>query len=384
MVMRAIWTEVLRWSVTEDVTDSESDVESADSADAVEQHGTNQSGSNRVGRIYSGVPATSVNQPYAALIVANSDSGVSQLAGAIINNTQVLTSASGLLSLGNITSMFLYAGSSPSVRAAKYYYEKSYALHSGYDASTLANDVAIITIDGTFAGQTNVKPIPISTTEIAVSTTSRTNCVVLGYGQNTDGSNNNILFQADYELITDQECASLGVKPSSILCARSVKGYACDFDGGAPLVCNSKLYGILTAQTDCTPSSTAKIQKFAKLPVISIPWNPATLSTPSTTLSTPTTTVPTTSTTVPTTTTTVPTTSTTVPTTSTTVPTTTTTVPTTSTTVPTTTTTVPTITTTVPTTSTTVPTTTTTVPTTTTIQTTPTTAPSRKNYLSCA
>ncbi|ETN60391.1 hypothetical protein AND_007989 [Anopheles darlingi] len=88
----------------EDVTDSESDVESADSADAVEQHGTNQSGSNRVGRIYSGVPATSVNQPYAALIVANSDSGASQLAGAIINNTQVLTSASGLLSLGNITS----------------------------------------------------------------------------------------------------------------------------------------------------------------------------------------------------------------------------------------------------------------------------------------
>ncbi|XP_035788716.1 trypsin alpha-like [Anopheles albimanus] len=279
----------------EEIFDTESDLGSANPIDdVVQQFGNTQSSDvNRVGRIYSGVPATSANQPYAALIVANSDSGGSQLAGAIINNTQVLTSASGLLSLGNITSMFLYAGSTPSMTTAKYYYQKSYALHSGYDATSQANDVAIITIDGTFAGQTTVKPIAISTREIVVSSTSRPRCVVLGYGQNADGSNTRILTQADYELITDQECAGLGVSPPSILCARSVKGYACNIDSGAPLVCNGQLYGILTAQTDCTPSSEAKIQRFAKLPVISIPWNPA----PPTPLMTTTTTTQTTSTT---------------------------------------------------------------------------------------
>lgn len=91
----------------EEIFDKGSDLGSANPIDdVVQQFGTNQSSDgNRVGRIYSGVPATSANQPYAALIVANSDSGGSQLAGAIINNTQVLTSGSGLLSLGNITSV---------------------------------------------------------------------------------------------------------------------------------------------------------------------------------------------------------------------------------------------------------------------------------------
>ncbi|XP_050090757.1 trypsin delta-like [Anopheles aquasalis] len=297
MLLIVLWAGYLAKAQQEEIFDTETESESTDPIDAANQLGTNQpSGGNRGGRIYGGVPATSANQPYAALIIANSDSGVSQIAGAIINNTQVITSASALLSLGNITSMFLYAGSSPSMTTAKYYYQKSFAIHSGYDANNFANDVAVITIDGTFAGQKNMKPIVISTTQLAVSTTSRTKCVVLGYGQNADGSNTRILSQADYELLTDQECAGLGVNPPSILCARSVQGYACNFDGGAPLVCNGQLYGILTAQTDCIPSSDAKIQKFAKLPLISIPWNPATLP-PAITTQTISTTTQTTSTT---------------------------------------------------------------------------------------
>ncbi|XP_050090813.1 trypsin alpha-4-like [Anopheles aquasalis] len=148
--------------------------------------------------------------------------------------------------------------------------------HGGFNPTTLENDVAIITINGTFAGQSNVKPIVIATTVLAVSTTNRSKCVVIGWGQNSITTFNYNVFQADYELLTDQECAAAGANPPSIMCAQSVRGYACRVGGGAPLVCNGQLYGILTAQTNCTASSTAKIQMFAKLPVISIPWSPAT------------------------------------------------------------------------------------------------------------
>ncbi|ETN64558.1 hypothetical protein AND_003696 [Anopheles darlingi] len=262
----------------------ESDVADADSPGVDEQNGSNQpSGGNRVGRIYTGVNAASANQPYAAVLSLNSGSTSTKAMGAIISNTTVLTSASAVLSAGSITAITVVVGSSPGILGGTFRYDyKGYELHSGFDSATLANDVAIITMGSSFAGLTNVQPIAMATTEIAVSTTTRTKCVVLGWGQTTSTTTNFRLSQADYELLTDQECATEFKQslPSSLLCARSVSGYACNMDGGAPLVCNGQLYGILTNQTGCTASSTPKIQKFAKLPVIRIPWNIPTISNP--------------------------------------------------------------------------------------------------------
>uniref|UniRef100_A0A2M4DQP7 Putative trypsin n=1 Tax=Anopheles darlingi TaxID=43151 RepID=A0A2M4DQP7_ANODA len=257
------------------------DVESTDTTEFDEQNGTNHtSGGNRVGRIMGGVRGSSANKAYSVLMTLYGTSTV-YTAGAIISNTEILTSASALKSAGTVTKFSIAAGIGTSMYQVVYVTYKSHEFQPGFDSATLANDVAIITINETFAGLSNVQSIAIATTEIAVSTTTRTTCVVVGRGQMPNTAASGTMDQTDYELLTDQECTSAfnQAQPSSILCARSVSGYACNVDSGAPLVCNGQLYGILTLQTGCTPS-TPKIQKFAKLAVIRIPWNTPTISTP--------------------------------------------------------------------------------------------------------
>ncbi|XP_050090818.1 trypsin alpha-4-like [Anopheles aquasalis] len=260
--------------------DESEEVDADSTIDVDEQNGTNQP--SRVGRLIGGVPVTSANQPYLAEMNLISDKRYFCI-GAVINSTTVLTSASALRSAGNITSILVNVGSNPSFAASRLFYFVSYALHSGFNPTTLENDVAIITINGTFAGVPNVNPIAIATTEIAVSTTNRTQCLVLGW---TETGASYDMLQATYELMTDQECAAGGANPPSIMCAKPTGGYACYFDGGAPLVCNGQLYGVLTAQTNCTSSNPPTFQKFAKLPLISIPWGPATISTSNATVAT--------------------------------------------------------------------------------------------------
>ncbi|ETN65041.1 hypothetical protein AND_003199 [Anopheles darlingi] len=218
----------------------EGDVGSTDTTEFDEQNGTNHtSGGNRAGRLINGVAATSANKAYSVVMTIFGDVAF-QTAGAIISNTEVLTSASSLKKAGTITKMSILAAIGSSTYQSTSYNYKSYELRSDFDSATLANDVATITIDGTFAGLPNVQPIAVATKEIVVSTTNRTKCVVVGRGQNTSGGLNFLQSQADYELLTDQECATefKQTLPSSMLCARAVSGYACNVDSGAPLVCN--------------------------------------------------------------------------------------------------------------------------------------------------
>ncbi|ETN64669.1 hypothetical protein AND_003580 [Anopheles darlingi] len=251
----------------------ESDVGSIDTTELDEQNGTNQtSGGNRAGRLFNGVPATSANQLYS--VYGNINSGGKFVGGAIISNTQVLTSASAVQSAGTVNSFTVAVGSNPNVGNAKVYNYASVEIHKDFDSTTRANDVAIVTINGTFDGAPNVHPITIATREIVVSTTNRTTCVVVGYGQTGDFAYTYTMSQAQYELLTDQECTTAfnQTLPPSMLCARAVSGYACRVDRGGPLVCNGLLYGILTDQTGCTSANPPVVQKFAKLPVITGPW----------------------------------------------------------------------------------------------------------------
>ncbi|XP_035793933.1 trypsin delta-like [Anopheles albimanus] len=222
--------------------------------------------SNRVGRIVNGAVATSANLRYTALIYAYSSGRMFNLVGAVISNTQVLTSASALRTVGNITGITVIVGSNPSSTTGISYTDTSYQFHSGFNPSNKDNDVAVITVNGTFAGQPNVQPITIATTEIPVSPTDRPTCVVVGW---KEGSLN--VGEANYTLATTPECNSIGNNPPSIMCARAGSGYACNLDSGAPLVCNGQLYGVLTDQSVCSSSNLQRIQKFAKLPVITIP-----------------------------------------------------------------------------------------------------------------
>uniref|UniRef100_A0A2M4BUN3 Putative trypsin n=2 Tax=Anopheles marajoara TaxID=58244 RepID=A0A2M4BUN3_9DIPT len=265
----------------DEVSDLETDAESTDSTDVDEQQGTNHpSDGNRIGRIYNGAPAASANQLYPALLMVYSSSTVRRLSGFIGGPQQIITSASALVAVGDITGIDVYVGNTPKINTTLAYGASSFGRLRKFNATTLEYDVGFVDLTGNLNNDPRrLGVLSLATTEIAVSTTNRTKCVVIGWGQSANGSDTYILSQADYELLTDQECTSAfgqSLHPT-LLCARSVQGYACDFDGGAPLVCNNEVYGILTDQSGCTPSSTAKVQKFANLPVIFSP--PATAPT---------------------------------------------------------------------------------------------------------
>uniref|UniRef100_A0A182FZH8 Uncharacterized protein n=2 Tax=Anopheles albimanus TaxID=7167 RepID=A0A182FZH8_ANOAL len=69
-----------------------------------------------------------------ALIKVFGTSGNIRLTGAIISNTQVLTSASGLLKAGNLTSISVVAGST-TTDPVETFPQKSYAIHSDFNAT---------------------------------------------------------------------------------------------------------------------------------------------------------------------------------------------------------------------------------------------------------
>lgn len=86
--------------------------------------------------------------------------------------------------------------------------QKSYAIHSDFNATSLANDVAIITVNGSFAGLANVVPISIPTSQPTISATNRTICTIVGWGFYEAFANSRFLRYATYELFTDAECVA--------------------------------------------------------------------------------------------------------------------------------------------------------------------------------
>ncbi|XP_035787059.1 trypsin delta-like [Anopheles albimanus] len=174
------------------------------------QQGSEDGG--RVGRIVAGVPVTSTHQPYAVITNAISQR-VFFFAGAVLSNTEIITSASALRSAGNITRLVSAVGSNPSFVNGTIYEYLKYEVHSGFNSTTLENDVAVITVNGTFAGLPNVRPITLATTEIPVSPSNRPTCVVVGWGQFANGNYHVNVSQTNYELLTDQECGG-AIPPS--------------------------------------------------------------------------------------------------------------------------------------------------------------------------
>ncbi|XP_049539273.1 uncharacterized protein LOC125953634 [Anopheles darlingi] len=148
------------------------------------------------------------NECEPTLLCGNINSGSKYVSGAVISSTQVLTSASAVRSAGTVDSFTVAVGSNPNVGNAKVYNYASVEIHKDFDSTTRANDVAIVTINGTFDGAPNVHPITIATREIVVSTTNRTTCVVVGFGQTGDFAYTYTMSQAQYELLTDQECTT--------------------------------------------------------------------------------------------------------------------------------------------------------------------------------
>uniref|UniRef100_A0A2M4BX71 Putative trypsin-like serine protease n=1 Tax=Anopheles marajoara TaxID=58244 RepID=A0A2M4BX71_9DIPT len=186
--------------------------------------------------------------------------------GAIISDTHVITDAS-FKSPDPGVQIDVYVGSAEQ-RGVILFKSLSFQKHPQYNPTNLDNNVAIITINGTFAGLPNVQPIAIRTSAFAQDPTS---CFSIGWGVYVPSSNVSPARRINYQLVTDQACAAsvLGPQPSTIQCASAKKGSGSYDISGSPFVCDNQLYGVLAALGDFF-NDAQPIDRFVKLTEISI------------------------------------------------------------------------------------------------------------------
>ncbi|XP_049546431.1 trypsin delta-like [Anopheles darlingi] len=248
------------------------DEEAADpGSDEIFGNGTNPADNHRAGRMIKGSLASIAAYPYVVTVILTDSTGApSYSAGVIISSTRVLTAAS--------TFMYTPAGSKITIRAGSNYQTKegtvfeiqSFVTHSQFNPSNYANNVAIITINGTFDGVPNVQPIAVATTPLDPSSPNLPSCFLLGWGMTESYATSVNLKQAEYKLITDAACASTYKNlVASTQCAQSVTGFGCSGDGGSPLVCDNRLYGTFIFDS-CVLIDDQAVNKFTKLPAASI------------------------------------------------------------------------------------------------------------------
>uniref|UniRef100_A0A2M3Z3F2 Putative trypsin-like serine protease n=1 Tax=Anopheles braziliensis TaxID=58242 RepID=A0A2M3Z3F2_9DIPT len=202
-------------------------------------------GNKRVVRMANGIAVPIADYPYVVTVNVTDSSGQSYYKpGVIITDTQVLTAAtvvSRTVYQPAIVSIVIRAGSVYQDQGGFTFPVSNYQKDPLHNSPYGSHDVAVITINGSFSGYANVKPIAMHSTPLPPAT----NCVALGW--DTDVSSNALLRQAAYALSTDADCAASldGPVPPTVQCAASVTvGFACHDDGG-PLVCNGRLYGLL-------------------------------------------------------------------------------------------------------------------------------------------
>lgn len=107
-------------------------------------------------------------------------------------------------------------GSSFLTRGGQVFNYKSYEMHDQHNLTTLANDVAIVTIDGCFEGVPNVAPVRLQNHEHLISATQPVNCFVLGWGDVLPGQLADQLQRSDYILLNHEQCeAKWGPRPTS-------------------------------------------------------------------------------------------------------------------------------------------------------------------------
>ncbi|XP_050093301.1 trypsin delta-like [Anopheles aquasalis] len=250
-----------------EATDPGSDAEST--ANFSDENGTNQVQTKRVRRTIGGVQSAIADYPYVVSVILQSGAGTTVYrVGAIISDTHVLTVADGFLYISNgIQSITIRAGSVYKDQGGFTFPVSNYEIHPSYNRATSENNVAVLTIMGTFSGSANVAPITVATSEIPFSAGNPTSCVVLGWGRDKSDTVIIHLNQVVYNLTADSTCmARFGPLDPTYLCAESVSGYICINFIGFPLVCNNQLYGLNPNLGDCETGPRV----FVKLPAASI------------------------------------------------------------------------------------------------------------------
>ncbi|XP_049539082.1 trypsin delta-like [Anopheles darlingi] len=210
--------------------------------------GKNATRGKSSGRIVGGYDVDIASYPYTAVVAAFIPNAYIMCGGVIVSSTKVLTAAHCLYQQP-ITSITIRAGTTLRNSGGFLFNYLSYAVHSQYNSTTFANDIAVITIKGTFDGFTNVGKILLQDTEPVISSVTPTSCFVVGWGMNNTatGTLADRLQRGNFVLMPQTTCASrVSQLTDTTICAQSIEGDACRGDSGGPLVCNSRLFGIVS------------------------------------------------------------------------------------------------------------------------------------------
>ncbi|XP_013117006.2 serine protease 1 [Stomoxys calcitrans] len=190
------------------------------------------------GRITNGQQAASGQFPYQVGLSLKRSTGSFWCGGSLIGNTWVLTAAH---CTDGVTSATVYLGSTTRTVASVTHTVSSSAIHqhTGYKASTLANDISLIKIPST-AYTSLIKAIRLPAVSSSYSTYAGNYAIASGWGRTSDtGSVATYLNYARLQVITNSVCAytyGSTVITGNTICVSTPSGKStCQGDSGGPL-----------------------------------------------------------------------------------------------------------------------------------------------------
>ncbi|XP_060660327.1 trypsin alpha-like [Drosophila nasuta] len=207
-----------------------------------------------VGRIIGGTATTISNFPWQ---VSLQRSGSHSCGGSVYSVSIIVTSARCL--------QFVPA-SIVQVRAGSTYWNSGGILlqvsafrnHEGYDANTMANDIAVVRLSSSLSFSSTIKAIDLANYAPANGDAAS----VSGWGTESYGSSSipSQLLYANVNIISQSICASSSYDYGSqikntMICAAASGKDACQGDSGGPLVSGGVLVGVVSWNYGCAASN---------------------------------------------------------------------------------------------------------------------------------
>ncbi|KAH8364978.1 hypothetical protein KR200_010233 [Drosophila serrata] len=150
-------------------------------------------------------------------------------------------------------------------RATQEYHVQQIIGHEHYDSLTLANDIALLFLNGYIPwGSKVVRAVPL----VIDPPPTGTSCLIHGWGKPRKWDTTLTLQQAPVPILKRELCRFIYKQPESQMCAGFLQGGidACQGDSGGPLVCNGYLAGIISWGVGCAdpgfPGVYTNVSKF--------------------------------------------------------------------------------------------------------------------------